>query len=71
LCPGTTTGSQLAFKMLNLNRAVVAALAFNPSTWEAETGSEFEASLVYGVSSRTARATQRGGGNAEFSTGHV
>jgi hypothetical protein len=33
-------------------RAVVAH-AFNPSTWEAETG------LVYRVSSRTARATQR------------
>jgi hypothetical protein len=34
---------------------------FNPSTWEAEAGkiSEFEASLVYRVSSRTARATQR------------
>ena len=29
------------------------AYAFNPSTWEAE------ASLVYRVSSRTARATQR------------
>jgi hypothetical protein len=34
--------------------------AFNPSTWEAEAGgSEFEASLVYRVSSRTARTTQR------------
>jgi hypothetical protein len=34
---------------------------FNPSTWEAEAGriSEFEASLVYKVSSRTARAIQR------------
>jgi hypothetical protein len=32
--------------------------AFNPSTWEAEAGRflEFEASLVYKVSSRTARA---------------
>jgi hypothetical protein len=54
--------------------------AFNPSTWEAEAGrslslsfawsSEFEASLVYKVSSRTARATQRnpvffGGGKKE------
>jgi hypothetical protein len=31
--------------------------AFNPSTWEAEAGgiSEFKASLVYKVSSRTAR----------------
>jgi hypothetical protein len=38
----------------------VVAHAFNPSTWEAETEiSEFEASLVYRVSSRTARATQR------------
>jgi hypothetical protein len=37
------------------------AHAFNLSTWEAEAGgiSEFEASLVYKVSSRTARATQR------------
>ena len=36
------------------------AHAFNPSTWEAEAGGflEFEASLVYKVSSRTARATQ-------------
>jgi hypothetical protein len=35
--------------------------AFNPSTWEAEAGRffEFEASLVYRVSSRTARAIQR------------
>ena len=35
--------------------------AFNPNTWEEETGSsldlwEFEASLVYTVSSKTARA---------------
>jgi hypothetical protein len=46
-------------------------MPLNPSTWEAEAGgflssggrgrriSEFEASLVYKVSSRTARATQR------------
>ena len=34
--------------------------AFAPNTWEAEAGtSEFAASLVYRVSSRTARATQR------------
>jgi hypothetical protein len=35
--------------------------AFNPSTWEAEAGGsfEFEANLVYKVSSRTARAIQR------------
>jgi hypothetical protein len=39
----------------------VMAHTFNPSTWEAEAGeiSEFKASLVYRVSSRTARATQR------------
>jgi hypothetical protein len=38
----------------------VVAQAFNPSTWEAEAGGfEFKASLVYRVSSRTARATQR------------
>jgi hypothetical protein len=37
------------------------AHAFNPSTWKAEAGKflEFEASLVYRVSSRTERATQR------------
>jgi hypothetical protein len=34
------------------------AHTFNPSTQEAEAG-EFEVSLVYGVSSRIARATQR------------
>jgi hypothetical protein len=39
----------------------VVAHAFNPSTWEAESRqiSEFDASLVYRVSSRTARAIQR------------
>jgi hypothetical protein len=39
----------------------VVAHTFNPSTWEAEAGrfQEFEASLVYKVSSRKARATQR------------
>jgi hypothetical protein len=41
----------------------VVAHAFNPSTWEAEAGgflsSRPEASLVYKVSSRTARAIQR------------
>jgi hypothetical protein len=36
------------------------AHAFNPSTREAEAGGfEFEASLVYKVSARTAKATQR------------
>ena len=40
------------------------AHAINPSTWEAEAGrgrqtSEFEVSLVYKVSSRTVKATQR------------
>jgi hypothetical protein len=40
---------------------VVVVHTFNPSTWEAEAGGslEFEASLVYRVSSRTARATQK------------
>jgi hypothetical protein len=38
----------------------VVAHAFNASTWEAEADiSEFEASLVYRVSSRTARTAQR------------
>jgi hypothetical protein len=42
----------------------VVAHTFNRSTWEAEAGrflkiSEFEASLVYKVSSRTARVAQR------------
>jgi hypothetical protein len=43
----------------------VVAHAFNPSTWGVGGGgrgrwiSEFEASLVYRVSSRTTRATQR------------
>jgi hypothetical protein len=39
----------------------VVAQAFNPSTREAEAGgiSEFEASLVYRVSSSTARDVQR------------
>ena len=37
------------------------AHAFDPSTWEAEAGGSliFKASLVYRVSSRTARAAQR------------
>ena len=34
-------------------------LTFNSSTWEAEEGREFEASLVYRLSSKTTRATQR------------
>jgi hypothetical protein len=48
------------FKKIVDHQAVV-AYTFNPSTWEAEARwiSEFEASLVYRVSSRTARATQR------------
>ena len=38
----------------------VVAHAFNPSTWEAEAGGFLsEASLVYKVSSRIARAIQR------------
>jgi hypothetical protein len=43
--------------MIKICWAVVAH-AFNPSTWEAEAGG-FEASLVYRVSSRIARAIQR------------
>jgi hypothetical protein len=41
----------------------VAGHALNPSTGEAEAGGslEFEASLVYRVSSRIARTTQRNG----------
>jgi hypothetical protein len=36
------------------------AHALNPSTWEIEAGiSKFKASLVYRVSSRIAKATQR------------
>ena len=36
------------------------AHTFNPSTWEAEAGGfEFKTSLVYRVSSWTARTTQR------------
>jgi hypothetical protein len=40
---------------------VVVAHTFDPSAWKAESRwiSEFKASLVYKVSSRTARATQR------------
>jgi hypothetical protein len=39
---------------------VVVAHTFNTSTWKAERWiSEFQASLVYKVSSRTARAIQR------------
>jgi hypothetical protein len=37
----------------------LAAHAFNPSTREAEAGGFLSSSLVYKVSSRTARATQR------------
>jgi hypothetical protein len=45
---------------LRRHSAGVVAHAFNPSTREAEAGgSEFKASLVYKVSSRTARAIQR------------
>ena len=42
-------------------RWAVVVHAFNPSTWEAKAGRflSFESSLVYRVSSRTARAKQR------------
>jgi shikimate kinase len=41
---------------------MLVAHAFNPSTWEGGRGrqiSEFEASLVYKVSSRTARTSEK------------
>ena len=48
--------------MLDKDRSLepgVVAYAFNLCTWQAEAGeSEFKGSLVYRVSSRTARATQ-------------
>jgi hypothetical protein len=46
--------------MLKCSQAVVAQ-AFNPSNWggRGRQISEFEASLAYSVSSRTARTTQR------------
>jgi hypothetical protein len=47
---------KIFLKTLKEGRAVVAH-TFNPSTWEAS--SEFKASLVYRVSSRTATAIQR------------
>jgi hypothetical protein len=46
----------------SVSQRAVEAHAFNPSTLEAEAGrwiSEFEANLVYRMSSRTAWATQR------------
>jgi hypothetical protein len=42
----------------NKNCWTLVVHAFNPSTWEAE-AVKFEASLVYRVSSRTAREKQR------------
>jgi hypothetical protein len=50
---------QASFEIVRLSSVV--AHAFNPSTGEVEAGGflEFEASLVYRVSSRTARAIQR------------
>ena len=50
-------------KDVGINQAVVAAHTFSPSPQEAEAGqagqsSEFEASLVYRESSKTAKATQ-------------
>jgi hypothetical protein len=49
-------------KRIEMLSGAAVAHAFNSSTREAEAGgflSEFETSLVYRVSSRTARATQR------------
>jgi hypothetical protein len=47
--------------IIEIEQPGVVAHTFNPSTPEAKAGgfSEFEASLVYRVSSRTARAIQR------------
>jgi hypothetical protein len=70
LCPKDILENTTALKtpLQDLDQEIlmepgVVAHAFNPSTREAETGgflsSEFEASLVYKVSSRTARAIQR------------
>jgi hypothetical protein len=52
-----THAHKISFK----NQPAVVMPAFNPSTWEAETSGslKFEASLVYRVNSRTAKATQR------------
>jgi hypothetical protein len=51
------------------------AHTFNSSTWEAEAGGfEFEASLVYRVTSRAARAIQRNpvfGGKKKVSASNV
>ena len=48
-------------KDINKSLKEIQAHTSNSSTWEAEAGriSEFKASLVYQVSSRTAKATQR------------
>jgi hypothetical protein len=54
----TQRTSTFHYDLRSLPGPGVVAHAFNPSTWEAEAG-EFEASLVYKVSSRTARATQK------------
>jgi hypothetical protein len=55
------TESRMADMKISYFSQAVLTHAFNPSTWEGEAGrfSEFEASLVYRVSSRTARAIQR------------
>jgi hypothetical protein len=52
--PHLQLGSLLLIKKSFFYPSVMAHV-FNPSTWEAE----FKVSLVYRVSSRTARATQR------------
>ena len=61
----------IGFLKKTLTESGVVALAFNPSTREAEAGRslEFKVSLVYRVNSRIAKATQRnpigGGGKKE------
>jgi hypothetical protein len=50
--------SHLSYLCLNNNLFYLVVQTFNPNTWEAEADiSEFKASLVYRVSSRTARKT--------------
>jgi hypothetical protein len=54
-----TSDPSLQTQLKKILEPGVVAYTFNPSTWEAEAGGLFEASLVYKVSSRTARTTQR------------
>ena len=55
---GRTLGSELGLDLRRICDWVVVVHAFNPSAQKAEAGKslEFQASLVYRVSSRTAKA---------------